>query len=182
MIDKNNLTEFEQTLLSDMNRRAMLIVKTEEFLQKQKISFNKEILYNLPDDTLKDLCENWNPENQKNRRNNVMSETLRPSNHTINGSSTKDKVSQLTFKDQSDIMRRILNDVAADYQFDKSSPDYLGFLNCSLIDDGWPEIERYVVAVFLTRERSILDTMLKERGLDIEAGADLEEIIFIERK
>jgi len=180
-MDKNNFTEFEKTLLEDMNRRAMLIVKTEEFLRENKISFNKDLLYELPDDTLRDLCENWNPENQKNRRKTAMSETLRPGNHTINGSLAKDKVSQLTFKDQSDIMRRILNDVAADYQFDKNSPDYLGFLNCSPIDDGWPEIERYVLAVFLTRERSILDSMLKERGLDIEAGADLEEIIFIER-
>jgi len=180
-MDKNNFTEFEKTLLEDMNRRAMLIVKTEEFLRENKISFNKDLLYELPDDTLRDLCENWNPENQKNRRKTAMSETLRPGNHTINGSLAKDKVSQLTFKDQSDIMRRILNDVAADYQFDKNSPDYLGFLNCSPIDDEWPEIERYVLAVFLTRERSILDSMLKERGLDIEAGADLEEIIFIER-
>lgn len=181
-MDKNNFTEFEKTLLADMNRRAMLIVKTEEFLQEQKISFNKEILYGLPDDTLRDLCENWNPENQKNRRKNVKSETLRPGNHTINGSLAKDKVSQLTFKDQLDIMSRILNDVAADYQFDINSPDYLGFLNCSPIDDNWPEIERYVMAVFLSREMAILDTMLEERGLDIEAGADLEEIIFIERK
>jgi len=181
-MDKNNFTEFEKTLLTDMNRRAMLIVKTEEFLREQKISFNKDLLYQLPDDTLRAVCENWKPENQKNWRKAAMSETHRPSNNTINGSSTKDKVSQLTFKDQSDIMRRILNDVAADYQFDKNSPDYLGFLNCSPIDDGWPEIERYVLAVFLTRERSILDTMLKERGLDIEDGADLDEIIFIERK
>lgn len=181
-MDKNNFTEFEKTLLEDMNRRAMLIVKTEEFLQEQKISFNKDLLYELPDDTLRSICEIWKPANQKNSRNNIMSETFSTGKHIINGSLAKDKVSQLTFKDQLDIMRRIISDVAADYQFDKNSPDYLGFLNCSPIDDNWPEIERYVMAVFLSRERAILDTMLEERGLDIEAGADLEEIIFIERK
>jgi hypothetical protein len=181
-MDKNNLTEFEQTLLADMNRRAMLIIQTEEFLRENKITFNKDLLYQLPDDTLMHLCETWKPANQENRRKKAKAETFSPGSHTINGSSTKDKVSQLTFKDQSDIMRRILKDVAADYQFDKNNPDYLGFLNCSPIDDGWPEIERYVMAVFLGRERKLLDSMLAEFGLDIEAGADLEEIVFIERK
>jgi len=181
-MDKNNLTEFEQTLLNDMNGRAMLIVKAEEFLQENKISFNKNLLYQLPDDILVNICETWKPANQENCRKKAISETIRPSNHTINGSSRKDKVSQLTFKDQSDLMYRILKDLAADYQFDKSSPDYLGFLNCSPIDDEWPEIERYVMAVFLGRERKLLDSMLAEFGLDIEAGADLKEIIFIERK
>lgn len=180
-MDKNNFTEFEKTLLADMNRRAMLIVRAEEFLQENKISFNKDLLYQLPDDTLVNICETWKPANQENRRKKAKAETFSPTNHTINGSSKKDKVSQLTFKDQSDIMRRILKDVVADYQFDKSSPDYCGFLNCSPIDDGWPEIERYVMAVFLSRERKLLDSMLAEFGLDIEAGADLDEIIFIER-
>lgn len=182
MIDKDNFTEFEKTLLKDMNRRALLILKAEEFLQEQKITFNKELLHGISDEKLLELCENWNPANQKSSRNNNKAETITPGDHTINDSTAKDKVSQLTFKDQLDIMGRILDDVAADYQFDTKSPDYCGFLNCSPIDDNWPEIERYVIAVFLSRERAILNTLLEERGLDIEAGADLEEIIFIERK
>ena len=182
MIDKNNFTEFEKNLLADMNIRAMLIIKVKNLLEENKVPFDENLLYELTDDSLYEIYNNWKPANQKNSRKRASIETIDPDNHTINGSLRKDKVSQLTFKDQSNIMRRIISDIAADYQFDKNSPDYLGFLNCSPIDDEWPEIERYVMAVFLSRERKLLGSMLKERGLDIEAGADLDEIIFIERK
>lgn len=179
---REELTEVEQSMLNGMNKRAMLIGNLEEYLMYHKISIDMQYVDSLPDKDLNELVAAWSPERQENLRKTIEFETESQADHTINGSKGEDMVSQLTFKDQLDIMSRILNDVAADYQFDINSPDYLGFLNCSPIDDNWPEIERYIMVVFLSSERAILNTMLEERGLDIEAGADLEEIIFIVRR
>ena len=181
-MNKENLTEFELSLLKDVNKRAMLIVKVEEFLKHHKIPINMELLYNLTDEKLNELAENWNPAKQDLlRKNNVEFETGLEIDHTTNDSKKKDKVSQLSFADMQDLMQRKLRDIAMDYQFNPADPDYLGFLNCCPREE-WNYNELYALSIFLGREHRIFDLLLQEVGLDIEPGADLDEIVFIERK
>lgn len=182
MMDKQELTEFEQQLLKEMNTRAMLIVKVEELLMHNKISINKEILYGLPDAKLLELAQTWDLENQERlRKKNLRVETGLEIDHTINGSERKDKVTQLTFADMRDLMQLKLGEIAMDYQFNPADPDYLGFLNCCPREE-WSYNELYALSIFLGRERKIFDLLLQDFGLDIEPGADLDEIVFIERR
>lgn len=176
----NELTEFEKSLLEGLNKRALLILKAEEVIKGAKITINHEFLSQLPDESLVEIIKTWSPENQKRLRNLSFNETPDQSLHTTNGSKAKDKVSRLPFNKQLEIMNAILDVIAKDYQFDKEHEGYLGFLNCCPAED-WTQDENYTLSTFLTRERKVFNKLLSERGLDIEAGADLEEIIFIEK-
>jgi len=177
----NELTEFEKSLLEGLNKRALLILKAEDVIKDAKITIDHEFLSQLPDETLEDIIKTWMPENQKKLRNSMGIETLSQGLHTTNGSKAKDKVSQLSFTKQLEIIASKLDQVASDYQFNPNDEGYLGFLNCAPIEE-WSANEIYTLSIFLTRERKVFDKLLSERGLDIEAGADLEEIIFIEKQ
>lgn len=58
---REELRELEQSMLKEMNMRAMLLVKLEEYLKYHKIPVNKEYIDTLPDDKLEHLVEVWAP-------------------------------------------------------------------------------------------------------------------------
>ena len=178
---EKSLTEFEKSLLEGLNKRALLILRAEEVIKGAKITINHEFLSQLTDESLAEIIKIWSPENQKKLRNLIFNETPDQGLHTTDGSIAKDKVSQLPFTKQLEIITSKIDQVASDYQFNPNDEGYLGFLNCAPIEE-WSDDENYTLSIFLTRERKVFDKLLSERGLDIEAGADLEEIIFIEKQ
>lgn len=64
-MNKKDLTPIEQELLSSLNKKALLIVKAEEFLKESKIPFNTALFDSMSDTELESFVETWNPENQK---------------------------------------------------------------------------------------------------------------------
>jgi len=54
---KNNLSEFEKSLLDNMNKRAMLIIHIEETLKEIKVPMDKNVLYEMEEDELVGLFE-----------------------------------------------------------------------------------------------------------------------------
>jgi hypothetical protein len=67
-MNKDNLTPFEQELLDSMNKKALLIIKAEQLLKEAKIPFNTQVLFELEEDELEEMCQNWAPENQTRLR------------------------------------------------------------------------------------------------------------------
>jgi hypothetical protein len=66
-----------------------------------------------------------------------------------------------------------LETVKNDYQFDKESPDYLGFLNCG---DDITDHPGYMMVV---NHEDVFIPIMEEMGIDTEAGIHVEETIFI---
>jgi hypothetical protein len=74
----------------------------------------------------------------------------------------------------------LLDIFAKDYQFDKNSPDYLGFLN-TCPEDEWC-LEDQKAFQFATAELPELwQALLDKHGLDVEGEARMEETIFIKK-
>lgn len=67
-MNKDNLTPFEQELLKNLNKKAMLMVKAEEYLREAKIPFTTAIFDEMSEDELEAFTVTWNPENQKKMR------------------------------------------------------------------------------------------------------------------
>jgi len=66
-----------------------------------------------------------------------------------------------------------LESVKNDFQFDKNSPDYLGFLNCGedITDD-----PGYMIVV---DNKETFIPIMEKMGIDTEAGIHAEETIFV---
>jgi Mg/Co/Ni transporter MgtE len=90
---RGELSEFEQSMLKEMNKRAMLLVKLEEYLNYHKIPMDKRLIDSLPDEELSQLVTTWSPERQEELRKTLKFETESQNDHTINGSGEEDKVS-----------------------------------------------------------------------------------------
>lgn len=67
-MNKNDLTPFEQELLKNLNKKAMLMVKAEEYLRDAKIPFTTAIFDEMSEGDLEAFVVTWNPENQKKMR------------------------------------------------------------------------------------------------------------------
>lgn len=67
-MNKNDLTPFEQELLKNLNKKAMLMVKAEEYLREAKIPFTTAIFDEMSEEDLEAFTVTWNPENQKKMR------------------------------------------------------------------------------------------------------------------
>ena len=81
----NNLTTSEQIILNNLNTRALLIVEFEKIMQEAKIPYDSKLIYQLPDNRIVELIENWNPENQdKMRKNFTVDETKKGNQHIKN--------------------------------------------------------------------------------------------------
>ena len=75
-MNKNNLTSFEKDLLKSMNKKAMLILKAEEFLKEAKITFNTVLFDQMSEEELEAFVETWNPVKQETlRKKHVSFET-----------------------------------------------------------------------------------------------------------
>jgi hypothetical protein len=66
-----------------------------------------------------------------------------------------------------------LESVKNDFQFDKNSPDYLGFLNCG---EDITDHPGYMILV--NNEEEFID-ILEEMGIDTESGIHAEETVFV---
>ena len=67
-MNKTDLTPFEQELLKNLNKKAMLMVKAEEYLREAKIPFTSTIFDEMSEEELEAFTITWNPENQKKMR------------------------------------------------------------------------------------------------------------------
>jgi flagellar biosynthesis protein FliP len=67
-MNKDNLTPFEQELLKNLNKKAMLMVKAEEYLREAKIPFTTTMFDEMSEKDLEAFVVTWNPENQKKMR------------------------------------------------------------------------------------------------------------------
>jgi len=67
-MNKNDLTPFEQELLKNLNKKAMLMVKAEEYLREAKIPFTTAMFDEMSEDELEAFTITWNPENQERMR------------------------------------------------------------------------------------------------------------------
>tara|TARA_Y100000389_G_scaffold25738_1_gene22250 strand:- start:1384 stop:1623 length:240 start_codon:yes stop_codon:yes gene_type:complete len=67
-MNKNNLTPFEKDLLKSMNKKAMLILKAEEFLKEAKITFNTVLFDQMSEEEMESFVETWNPVKQETLR------------------------------------------------------------------------------------------------------------------
>ena len=67
-MNKDNLTPFEQELLKNLNKKAMLMVKAEEYLREAKIPFTTAIFDEMSEEDIEAFTVTWNPENQKKMR------------------------------------------------------------------------------------------------------------------
>lgn len=72
---REELSELEQSILKEMNTRAMLLVKLEEYLKYHKIPIDKKLIDSISDDSLNELVETWSPERQKKLRKTIEFET-----------------------------------------------------------------------------------------------------------
>ena len=79
---EKNLTKSEKIVLNKLNVKAALILQVEEIFSEAKIPMDISLLYDMTEEDLLGLIENWAPENVEARRNNlkkqVMNETLIP--------------------------------------------------------------------------------------------------------
>jgi hypothetical protein len=66
-----------------------------------------------------------------------------------------------------------LKKVKNDFQFDKNSPDYLGFLNCGkdITDD-----PGFMIVV---ENQEAFEPIMEVMGIDTESGIDAEETVFV---
>lgn len=82
-MNKDNLTPFEQELLKNLNKKAMLMVKAEEYLREAKIPFTTAIFDEMSEEDLEAFTVTWNPENQKKMREKYInnSETKEDNQH-----------------------------------------------------------------------------------------------------
>ena len=71
-MNKNDLTPFEQELLKNLNKKAMLMVKAEEYLREAKIPFTTTMFDEMSEEELEAFTITWNPENQKKMREEHM--------------------------------------------------------------------------------------------------------------
>jgi len=75
-MNKDNLTPFEKDLLKSMNKKAMLILKAEEFLKESKITFNTVLFDQMSEEELESFVETWDPVKQEAlRKKHVRFET-----------------------------------------------------------------------------------------------------------
>lgn len=75
----------------------------------------------------------------------------------------------------------IFEKIANDYQFDKSSPDYLGFLN-TCPEEEWSLDAAHALNFLIHEESELFRALLDRHGLDVEDGPQLSETIFIKKK
>jgi hypothetical protein len=66
-----------------------------------------------------------------------------------------------------------LEKVKNDFQFDKSSPDYLGFLNCG---DDITDDPGFMIVV---QNQEEFGPIMEEMGIDTESGLWAEETVFV---
>jgi hypothetical protein len=90
---REELSELEQSMLKEMNKRAMLLVKLEEYLKYHKIAMDKRLIDSIPDEELGQLVTAWSPTRQKELKKTFKVETESQNDHTINGNGEEDKVS-----------------------------------------------------------------------------------------
>jgi|TARA_B110000908_G_C9934142_1_gene305288 hypothetical protein len=79
-MNKNDLTPFEQDLLKSMNKKAMMIIKAEEYLTASKITFNTELFDQMSEKQMEDFLETWNPDNQAALREKYVSDETKNDN------------------------------------------------------------------------------------------------------
>ena len=71
--------------------------------------------------------------------------------------------------------------IANDYQFDKSSADYCGFLN-TCPEEEWSVEAVHALKFLIHEESELFRALLDRHGLDVEDGPQLQEVIFIKKK
>ena len=92
-MNKNDLTPFEQDLLKSMNKKAMMIIKAEEYLTASKITFNTELFDQMSEKQMEDFLETWNPDNQATLREKYVSdETNEDNQHKKNVFKLEDRL------------------------------------------------------------------------------------------
>jgi len=76
-------------------------------------------------------------------------------------------------KEQLELGIAFLESVKGDFQFDKESPDYLGFLNCGedITDD-----PGYMIVV---NNKDLFIPIMRAMGIDTESGIHAEETVFV---
>ena len=77
-----------------------------------------------------------------------------------------------------DELAPILETIANDYQFDKTHPDYLGFLNTDPASE-WPEDAKHALEFLLNEERDLFYALIDQYNLDVESEPNMNEIIFL---
>jgi hypothetical protein len=73
--NEKNLTPGERKLLAELNVKANLIVEFQQVCQDQKMPFNKDVIYNLSEDYLRELIHNFSPEGQAKLKKKIRYET-----------------------------------------------------------------------------------------------------------
>jgi len=68
---EKNLTKSEKIVLNKLNVKAALILQVEEIFSEAKIPMDISLLYDMTEEDLLGLIENWAPENVEARRNNL---------------------------------------------------------------------------------------------------------------
>ena len=68
---EKNLTKAEKVVLNKLNVKAALILQVEEIFSEAKIPMDISLLYDMTEEDLLGLIENWAPENVEARRNNL---------------------------------------------------------------------------------------------------------------
>jgi arsenate reductase-like glutaredoxin family protein len=63
-----------------MNKKAMMIVKAEEYLSEAKIPFNTILFDQMTESEMEDFLETWNPENQAALRKKYVSDETNEEN------------------------------------------------------------------------------------------------------
>jgi hypothetical protein len=71
--------------------------------------------------------------------------------------------------------------IANDYQFDKSSEDYCGFLN-TCPEEEWSPEAAHALKFLIHEEYELFRALLDRHGLDVEDGPQMQEVIFIKKK
>jgi|TARA_B110000967_G_scaffold47403_1_gene47936 hypothetical protein len=73
--NEKNLTPGERKLLTELNVKANLILEFQQVCQDQKMPFNKDVIYDLSEDDLRELIHNFSAEGQAMLKKKIRYET-----------------------------------------------------------------------------------------------------------
>ena len=73
--NEKNLTPGERKLLTELNVKANLILEFQQVCQDQKMPFNKDVIYDLSEDDLRELIHNFSDEGQAKLKKKIRYET-----------------------------------------------------------------------------------------------------------
>lgn len=73
--NEKNLTPNERELLKKLNVKANLILEFETLMQGLKLPYDKNYIYSLDEQVLRDFIISWTPENQEEMKKKFYVET-----------------------------------------------------------------------------------------------------------